>query len=174
MRKITRATSTMAVVVALVALATSAIGPRLGWYRIQTVLSGSMQPAFSPGDVVVVTPEPTRSVRVGQVITYNIPIGDHHVESHRVIRILTHGAQPVIQTKGDANPYPDPWRAKLTAPTAWHLVLVIPKLGWLIMWLRQPLIQHLTVIVLPMLLAATWLLRIWRPNRHVPTDTKTP
>jgi hypothetical protein len=36
----------------------------------ETVLSGSMKPEFSPGDIVVVTPERTRDVRVGQVISY--------------------------------------------------------------------------------------------------------
>ena len=50
-----------------------------------------MKPYFSPGDIVVVTPEPTRDVRVGQVISYHIPVGDHHVQSHRVIEVVRGG-----------------------------------------------------------------------------------
>jgi signal peptidase len=157
-------TATLVVVVALAALAAAAIGPRLGLYRTETVLSGSMRPAFSPGDVIVVTPEPTAGVRVGQVISYQIPIGDHHVESHRVIKLAKAGDRPIIETKGDANTAPDPWRARLTPGTAWRERFVIPKLGWLIIWLRQPLAQSISVLLLPMLLAAWWLVRIWRPR----------
>ena len=67
-------------------------------------------------------------------------------------------------SKGDANPAADPWRARLTSDTAWRERLVIPKLGWLIIWLRQPLLGHLLVLVVPFLLAAWWLVGIWRPS----------
>ena len=156
--------ATLLVVTAVAALAAVEVGPRLGLYRIETVLSGSMQPTFGPGDVIVVTPEKTSGVRVGQVISYQIPIGDHHVESHRVIRLGHERGRPTVITKGDANPAADPWRAKLTSDTAWRERLVIPKLGWLIIWLRQPLVGHLLVLVVPFLLAAWWLVGIWRPR----------
>ena len=42
-------------VLAVVALVGLGLLPRTGWYRPVTVLSGSMRPAFSPGDMVVVT-----------------------------------------------------------------------------------------------------------------------
>src|ERR687888_40925 len=98
---------------ALIALVGLALLPRTGWYRPVTVLSGSMKPAFSPGDMVVLTPEPLRDVRIGQVISYRIPVGDHHVQTHRVIQIIRGGANPVVRTKGDANNAPDPWNARL-------------------------------------------------------------
>jgi signal peptidase len=159
-----RLVSLVIVSLALAALALAAIGPRLGLYRFETVLSGSMRPAFAPGDLIIVTPEPTRNVRVGQVISYQIPIADHHVESHRVIRVAGSPDHLVIETKGDANPAPDPWRAKLISPTAWRLRMVIPKAGWVIIWFRQPTIQHLSLIILPILLAVWWLIGIWRPQ----------
>jgi signal peptidase len=159
-----RVFSVVAVLVALVALALASIGPRLGLYRFETVLSGSMRPAFAPGDLIIVSPEPTRNVRVGQVISYQIPVADHHVESHRVIRVAGSAEHPVIETRGDANPVADPWRARLTSATAWRLWMVIPKAGWLIIWLRQPTIQHLSMIIIPILLAVWWLIGIWRPR----------
>src|SRR5438045_3766674 len=82
---------TAAVVVAVLTLVGVGLGPRLGYYRSLTVLSGSMRPAFAPGDVVIVTPEPIRDVRAGQVITYAIPVGDHHVETHRVVHVVRGG-----------------------------------------------------------------------------------
>jgi signal peptidase I len=167
--RLLRVMATLLALAAVVVLAAVAVGPRLGLYRMETVLSGSMQPTFSPGDVIIVTPEPVTAVRPGQVISYQIPIGDHHVESHRVVRIVEHGPHPVIITKGDNNAEADPWRAQLTSGTAWRERLVIPGVGRVIMWMRQPLLQRICVLVIPILLAVWWLVGIWRP-RPAKTD----
>jgi signal peptidase I len=167
--RLLRVMATLLALAAVVVLAVVAVGPRLGLYRMETVLSGSMQPTFSPGDVIIVTPEPVTAVRPGQVISYQIPIGDHHVESHRVVRVVERGPHPVIITKGDNNAEADPWRAQLTSGTAWRERLVIPGVGRLIIWMRQPLLQRICVLVIPILLAAWWLVGIWRP-RPAKTD----
>ena len=138
-----------------------ALLPRTGLYRAETVLSGSMRPDFNPGDMVIVTPEPSRDVRVGQVISYRIPVGDHHVQTHRIVKIVRAGDHPVIRTKGDANNVRDPWNARLDGGTAWQVRAVVPKLGWMIVWLRDPLLKLLTVFVAPALFAAVALWRIW-------------
>jgi signal peptidase I len=106
---------------ALTLFLTLGVLPRLGLYRPVTVLSGSMRPTFSPGDMVIVTAEPVSAVRVGQVISYQVPTGIHQVETHRIVKILQGGAHPVIQTQGDANNWPDPWTAKLEGKTAWRI-----------------------------------------------------
>jgi signal peptidase len=147
---------------ALLALVLLGLLPNLGWYRTETVLSGSMKPYFSPGDIVVVTPEATREVRVGQVISYHIPLGDHHVQSHRVIKVVRGGDHPLVRTKGDANAAPDPWTARLNGGTAWQVRAVVPKAGWAIVWLRTPAIRRFAIFALPLLLAILGLLRIWR------------
>jgi signal peptidase I len=136
--------------------------PRTGWYRPVTVLSGSMSPTFSAGDMVVVTPEPLRDVRAGQIISYRIPVGDHHIQSHRVIKVLRGGASPVVRTKGDANSALDPWTAKLHGTTAWRVRAVLPKLGWVVFWFRSPLVHSLTTMLAPLLLALIALAQIWR------------
>jgi signal peptidase I len=136
--------------------------PRTGWYRPVTVLSGSMAPAFSPGDMVIVTPEPLRDVRVGQIISYRIPVGDHHIQSHRVIKIVRRGAHPVVRTKGDANETADPWTAKLHGTTAWRVRAVLPKVGWVVFWFRSPLVHALTVLLAPLMLALIGVAQIWR------------
>jgi len=147
---------------ALLALVLLGLLPNLGWYRTETVLSGSMKPYFSPGDIVVVTPEATREVRVGQVISYHIPLGDHHVQSHRVIKVVRGGDHPLVRTKGDANAAPDPWTARLNGGTAWQVRAVVPKAGWAIVWLRTPAIRRIAIFAVPLLLAILGLLRIWR------------
>ncbi|MFL5965742.1 MAG: signal peptidase I [Gaiellaceae bacterium] len=167
------AATTAALTVALGLMLLLGILPHLGLYRPLTVLSGSMRPTFAPGDMIFVTPERLRDVRVGQVITYKVPVDDHHVESHRVIRILKGGDAPVVITKGDGNRIPDPWRAELHGNVVWVERLHVPFLGRLVLWFRSPLFHTLTVFVLPLLLAGYGLLRIWRTPAK-PTDVHAP
>jgi signal peptidase len=146
---------------ALILFVAIALLPRLGLYRAVTVLSGSMRPTFSPGDMVAVAPEPVSAVRVGQVISYQVPTGVRQVETHRIVKILQAGTHPVIQTQGDANNWPDPWTAKLEGKTAWRLVAVVPHLGYLVNWLRGGSLRMVANIIAPALLALLLLSEIW-------------
>jgi signal peptidase len=146
---------------ALVLFLAIALLPRMGLYRPVTVLSGSMRPTFSPGDMVIVVPEPVSAVRVGQVISYQVPVGIRQVETHRVVRILHGGAHPTVQTQGDANNWPDPWTAKLAGKTAWRMVAVVPHLGYVINWLRGGSVRTAAIIVAPALLSLLMLFEIW-------------
>jgi signal peptidase len=141
-----------------------AVLPRLGLYRPVTVLSGSMRPTFSPGDM--------SAVRVGQVISYQVPTGARQVETHRVIRVLSGGAHPVVKTQGDANNAPDPWTAKLEGSTAWQLSAVVPKLGYLVNAQRSHALRVATIFIAPLLLALLLLAEIWgaRDATSAPTE----
>lgn len=152
----------LALGLALLVLFLLGLLPHTGWYRTETVLSGSMRPTFAPGDLVVVTPEPIADVRVGQMISYHIPVADHHVQTHRVIAVERRGGQTFVRTKGDANNARDPWLARLNGTTAWQVRAVVPKAGWGIVWLRSPQVRRLAVFGAPLLLALLGLWRIWR------------
>jgi signal peptidase len=152
----------LAVVVAFFAFA---LGPRFAGYETMTVLSTSMKPHFGPGDVIVVRREPARDVRVGQVISFHIPIGDHHVVSHRIVNVVSRGAHPVVQTKGDANSTADPWKARLDGNSVWRQRLTVRSIGWPLLWLREPSVRLLTLYGAPALLALLLLGRIWVPER---------
>jgi signal peptidase len=150
---------------AVAALATVVLGPRLGLFQVETVLSGSMAPTFEPGDLVIVVPEPLTDVRAGQVLSFQAPTPGHRVETHRVARVVNPGPHPVIVTKGDANSAPDPWRARLHGATAWRMVAVIPHAGAAIRALRTPWVHAVAVLLVPLLLAAAALHAIWRPGK---------
>jgi signal peptidase I len=119
-----------------------AVGPHLFHYRTATMLTGSMEPGISSGDVVVTAPRPAADVAVGDVISYHIPIEDHRVETHRVTEVQHRADGTIaIRTKGDANEGVDPWVAVLEDDTVWEVVAVVPKAGSAIRALRQPVVQ---------------------------------
>jgi signal peptidase len=159
------AAGTAALVCAGAAILFLVVGPVLGLYRTVTVLSGSMQPTFGPGDVIVVLPEPVAALRAGQVISFRSPIGTHQVETHRVATVLRPGDEPIVQTKGDANDTLDPWKAQLHGSTLWRYRLRVPLLGYPLLLLREPLLRRACVFLLPALLALWGLVRVWRPVR---------
>ena len=160
MRKTAGRASLLLSVLAFVGLA---LLPHLGLYRTVTVLSNSMEPSFRAGDVIVLTPEPLRDVRKGHVLAYAVPVGDHHVVTHRVVRVAEPGERPVIVTKGDANEQADPWSARLDGDVAWRHSLTIPYAGRAILFLRNPAVRTTALYLAPALLALMLLARIWRP-----------
>jgi signal peptidase I len=152
-----------ATLVAVVAAVGLGVLPHLGVYRTLTVLSASMKPTFSPGDVVIVRPEPIERLRVGQVISYAVPVGVHQVETHRVVAILRGQGTttPVIRTKGDNNTVVDPWTAQLNGHTVWRLEAVVPKVGYGINLMRGRTFHLFSVILIPGLLAILAVARMW-------------
>jgi signal peptidase len=120
-----------------------AVGPHLFGYRTATMLTGSMEPGIMPGDVVITTPEPASDVKVGDVISYHIPVEDRRVETHRVVEVLHQKNGTIaVRTQGDNNENADPWTASIEGDTVWEVQTVVPKLGSVIRFLRSDAIQH--------------------------------
>ncbi|MDR1833415.1 MAG: signal peptidase I [Propionibacteriaceae bacterium] len=118
----------LALSLAALAIAAAAVPALLGGQAL-TVLSGSMEPTFSPGDRIVteaVTPE---QVQVGDVITYLPNPDDPELITHRVIgtRIGADGELSFI-TQGDANNTQDP--VVTAKQVRFRYLYHIPYLGW--------------------------------------------
>jgi len=150
-----------------------AVGPHLLGYRTSTMLTGSMEPGISAGDVVVTTAEPAADVEVGDVITYQIPIEDHRVETHRVVEVLHGDGSIAIRTKGDANDNADPWTATLQDDEVWEVRAVVPELGTAIRVLRAPVVQHGVFWVALAGLLVLGLTTVWRRDPGASTTTTT-
>lgn len=148
-----------AVAVAAIVFALLVIGPHTGRYRTLTVLTASMRPSYPPGSVVVVVPTPVSQVREGDVITYAIPVDDHHIVTHRVVEVVRPG---VVKTRGDANSTADPWVAQLQGTTAWTVRAAVPGLGYLIHALRGPVRRVLTLPLLTLVGLVIGFGAIWR------------
>lgn len=150
-----------------------AIGPRVLGYQTSTMLTGSMAPLINPGDVVVTVPTPITDVKVGDIITYHIPVEDQRVETHRITEMTTTADGGVaVQTKGDANNGIDPWIATLQGKTVDKQIATIPYVGNAIRALREPLVMNILMYGAPGILVLGMLASIWSkdPNKSTPED----
>lgn len=143
------------------------VGSEIGHLRLLPILSGSMTPALPTGSLAIATPVLLTHIHTGEVIVYRAPAGDHHVIAHRIIRILSHGAHPIIETKGDANGAADPWSAHLKGNQAWIVRAGIPFLGYAAVYAKRALAALLVLLAVASI-AVVLLRRIWRrpAERH--------
>lgn len=162
-RRAASVTATALVVVALAGLLLLAIGPRFLDYQTSTMLTGSMSPLIKAGDVVVTTSVPTAEIRVGDVITYAIPVENHRTVTHRVTEILTDDdGHMAIRTKGDANPTRDYWTAVLSGESVDRHVFTIPHLGTVIRTLREPILLNALLYGAPTIFVVWFLISTWK------------
>src|SRR3954470_22277790 len=114
------------------ALAAVMVLPSALGYGRYVVTGRSMSGTYSRGSLVFDRPVSTKSLRVGDVITYQPPrgAGPGGLLTHRIVWIgRAHGAR-AFRTKGDANARPDPWRFELARATQAKVVFSVPLLGW--------------------------------------------
>ena len=142
------------------------VGPHTGAYRPITMLTGSMQPLYPAGAILIVTPQPIAELAPGQVVTFHAPIGGQPVVTHRVVAVDRSGRQPVITTKGDANPGNDAWAVTMTGPTFWEVRGAIPVVGTVLRALRTPEVDAVMTKAFPVLLLLGLLKALWRPKRR--------
>jgi signal peptidase I len=117
--------------------------------HLNVVVSGSMEPVFYRGDVVVIEKtnlfgiqevNPT-DLKVGDIIIYNATWFPEPV-IHRIISIQTGSdGQTYYVTKGDNNPKPDPslvstGQVQAKVVSIGNQPLVIPKIGYITLWIR--------------------------------------
>lgn len=117
------ATAVAALVVVLAALAAAVLVPRAAGATPLVVLTGSMAPGMPAGSVAVVRPVDPRSLRAGDVVTYEVAGGGALI-THRVVA-TGHDASGALQltTRGDANDDDDqPVPASAVRGELWYSV----------------------------------------------------
>lgn len=79
-------------------------------YRLFTVVSGSMEPSYEIGDVLIAKEKEASKIKIGDTISYLGSIGQFTdiVITHRVIDIDVKDGKYYFHTKGDANLIEDP------------------------------------------------------------------
>jgi signal peptidase I len=76
-----------------------------GW-EFDAVLSGSMEPVYNVGGLVIIKPASASEVNVGDAISFKLP-GMNTPICHRIIGVEIQDGARFFQTKGDANEGPD-------------------------------------------------------------------
>ena len=94
------------------------------WYHVLYIYSGSMQPTFSSGDLIVITPKPD-ALEPGMVLTMNV---NGQLVTHRLIGLKANGA---LLTKGDNNSVVDDWDNTAVKVVGLYR-FKIPYLGYLV------------------------------------------
>ncbi len=91
------------------------------WYHVVAIEGGSMEPTITRGDLIVVTPAPSK-IEPGMILTMGV--GGRMV-THRVIEVKPDGS---LVTKGDANNVVDDWAGRPITVYGEYL-FTIPMIG---------------------------------------------
>jgi signal peptidase I len=131
--------------------------------RDLTVLSGSMEPTISTGDVVVERQISPLDARLGDVVSFKDPEDASILITHRVQSMVVHDGVVSFVTKGDANTGVERWKVSADG-TIGKVEYHVWRLGYLLSWIRGPLGRVVLVVVPALILGAYELVRIWRPR----------
>ena len=125
----------------VVLIAVFLMGSRLLGYRVFSVLSGSMEPKYSTGDLLYVDEVDPSEIKVGDAITF-ILNEDLLVATHEVVEIDAEKQHFV--TKGIANEDVDKdpvhFNNLIGKP-----VFSLPKLGYVSNWIQNPPGMYITI-----------------------------
>lgn len=146
-------TVTTVLVILVVVFAIFLMGSRLIGLQVYHVISPSMEPSYSVGDLIYVKEVDPDSVNVGDPITFVLN-EDLVVATHRVVAIDSENRQ--FTTKGDANSTED------AAPVHFNNligvpVFAIPLLGYVSAYIQSPPGMYVAIALGVALLAAVFL-----------------
>ena len=144
---------TTVLVVLVVIFAIFLMGSRLMGMQVFNVISGSMEPTYSVGDLLYVKTVDPDSVKVGDPITFVLN-EDLVVATHRVVRIDAENRH--FYTKGDANETED------AAPVHFNNlvgvpVFAVPLLGYVSAYIQNPPGMYVAIGLGVVLIASVFL-----------------
>ncbi|SDI50594.1 signal peptidase I [Alteribacillus bidgolensis] len=118
--------------------------PSLFGYHPLTVLSNSMEPEFSAGDMVIAKQVNPETIETGDVITYYDE--ESQIITHRVIETTTESGEAVFQTQGDNNNVEDDYVVAADQVIG-TVNFSLPYGGYVAEFLRSPLGMVLFIII---------------------------
>jgi signal peptidase len=99
-----------------------------GFVKARIVLTGSMEPAIKPGDIVILAPTPRVQPKLGDVVAYTGRRFSGESVGTFTHRIIGGNAEEGFLVKGDNNPSPDVQRPK-NADISGVVFFVVPFIG---------------------------------------------
>jgi len=161
LKKIWNIVSTTLVVL-IVLCAVFLMGSRLIGYQVFNVISGSMEPTYSVGDLLYVKDVNPYEIEVGTPITFVLN-ENLVVATHRVVEVDTENQH--FYTKGDANDTAD------SSPVHFNNVIGVPQfsiplLGYVSDFIQNPPGMYITVGVGFVLILAVFLPDFFRKKKE--------
>lgn len=143
----------MILVIAVVLCAVFLMGSRLLGFRVFNVISNSMEPTYTVGDLLYVKSVDPATVEVGDPITF-ILNEDLVVATHRVVRIDP--ANSCVYTKGDANEIED------SDPVHYNNIIGVPQFkiplfGYVSDFIQNPPGMYISIAIGVLLILAVFL-----------------
>lgn len=140
-------------VILIVLCAVFLMGSRIIGYQVFTVISGSMEPTYSVGDLIYVKKVDPSEIRVGDPITFVLN-ESLVVATHRVVEVDAENQH--FHTKGDANEIAD------QTPVHYNNVIGvpqfrIPKLGYVSDFIQHPPGMYITIAACAVLIILVFL-----------------
>jgi signal peptidase len=152
------------VVLVIAPFAVHAVPQVVGADHSYVVLSSSMEPTMSAGDVVVVEETPPSELEQNDIIVY-APPGGHEGGTdrvtHRIVGVVSKDGQRHFRTKGDANEDPDETLVP-AGNVKGRVTLTIPAVGHVILFAGRPTGILLLVVLPASLLVVSELWSLWR------------
>ena len=146
------------IAIVLGTLVIARILPALAGGTSFVVGGGSMEPTIPLGSAVVATPVAASDLAAGDIVSLQVGT-QHAVFTHRIVRLAERDGAVWLETKGDANPEPDPALVP-AASVIGRVFVIVPWAGYLVALLNS--IQGIVFVVSMgiLVLAATWFLEM--------------
>ena len=160
--------TTTAIVVLFVVAAVFLMGSRLLGYEVYNVISGSMEPTYSKGDLIYVKAVNPKEIRVGDPITF-VANENLVIATHRVVRVDAQNR--CFYTKGDANETED------QRPVRFENVkgvpqFSIPLLGYVSDYISHPPGLYVAMGLVIVMAGIAFLPDLFTKKKTVPEDKK--
>jgi signal peptidase len=156
----------LAIVVIGLAVSAVVLGrlvPALG-HPVFVVAGASMAPAIEMGSAIVLETVAPTDLAVGDVVSLRSG-PQRAVFTHRVIRVAERAGEVWVETRGDANPAPDPSLTPASAVIG-RVAVAIPFAGYLIALLSVPAGVVFVISLGLLFLALGWWLGDRRADRR--------
>lgn len=111
--------------------------PSLMGYQLKTVLSGSMEPTFKTGSLILVEQlDDTSNLKANDVITYKQD--ETNVVTHRIQEVIDQQGTTLFVTKGDNNENADTNPVLSENVVAKYTGITVPFVGYFLQYANSP------------------------------------
>ena len=164
--------ATAVLVCLVVAFAGLLVGPKLFGLDVYIVLSGSMEPVYSAGDLIYVKEVDPFELEEGTIITFML--SEETIATHRIVEVVPDEEDDAVirfKTKGDANESEDGglvhYKNVIGAP-----IFSVPKLGYVANFIQEAPGTYVAIAAGALILALVFIPDLFGDDEEKSTPKK--